>query len=311
MNNLIIVGIIFFLILTSITLLILSFAQPKQKGDIANRLEKLKTRTEIKPTQNLKESRVKIEKEIENLRKRVNPIATKISTPKLLDKYQELLIKAGKYNQNPLSLISTQILFAFGIPIFFIIVNFVIIGSSLSIVESFVIIVIMFALGYYYPVAKLKRQIDDRHKSIFRSLPDVLDLLTICLEAGMGINEALNKVSEKIRDCPLKNEFDRVLQEIQVGMPRLQALRDMSKRVGMRELTTVVIAIIQAEQMGTGLAKALKIQSEIIRELRWQKAQELAQKAPVKIIIPVALFIFPTIFVVIFGPLVIGFISGK
>jgi len=311
MNDLLIIGFIFFLIITSITLLILSFAKPKQKEDIANRLEKLKIRTETQQKQNFKESKVKIEKEINNLKKRVNPIATKISTPKLLKNYQELLIKAGKYNDNGMNLISTQVLFAFALPILFIVINFIIIGSSLSIIESFVIIIMMFALGYYYPIARLKRQIEDRQKSIFRTLPDVLDLLTICLEAGMGINEALTKVSEKMRDCPLKDEFDRVLQEIQVGMPRLQALRDMSKRVGMRELTTVIIAIIQAEQMGTGLAKALKIQSEIIRELRWQKAQELAQKAPVKIIIPVALFIFPTIFVVIFGPLVISFISGK
>jgi len=176
---------------------------------------------------------------------------------------------------------------------------------------SLTMFIIVAIIGYFYPLVKLNTMIEERKKEIFRSLPDTLDLLTVCLEAGMGINEALVKVVDKSRPTSLRDEISKTLQEIQIGNPRLQALKDLAKRIDLKELTSVIIAIIQAEKMGNSLSRTLKIQSEIIREIRWQKAQEQAQKAPVKIIIPVALFIFPTIFMVIFGPLVINYLVGN
>ncbi len=310
MNNPIIVITIFFLILASITMFILAFAKPKQKEDIATRLEKLKSTHDAgKTTQNQENKKnEKLKEELDQISKRVAPIAEKILNPKTEENYKIKLIQAGKYDTSVIAFISGRLMAAIALPLVFVVFAYAL--FEMSIEDAILCVLVMAVLGYFFPLARLNRQIQDRHKFIFRSLPDMLDLLTICLEAGMGINEALNKVVEKSRSGPLRDEIERMLREIQVGNPRLQAMRDMAKRIDLKELTSVIVAIVQAEQMGTSLAKTLKIQSEIIRDIRWQKAQELAQKAPVKLIIPVALFIFPTIFIIIFGPLVISFITS-
>jgi tight adherence protein C len=307
MNNIITVIIIFFLLLLSITMFILAFAKPKQQEDINVRLEKLRTtQAGAAPRP---EKYGKVSQEFNQVIKRVAPLAERLINPNLEENYRAKLIKAGKYQTDVITFISTCIVSAVAFPLIFVFLNYLFFDTSFE--ETFYAVTVMALLGFLYPLARLNRQVADRHKAIFRELPDILDLLTVCLEAGMGINEALTKVVEKSRPGALREEIDRTLREIQLGNPRLQALRTMAKRIDLKELSSVIVAIVQAEQMGTSLAKTLKIQSEIIREMRWQKAQEQAQKAPVKLIIPVALFIFPTIFIVIFGPLVISFIIGN
>lgn len=159
-------------------------------------------------------------------------------------------------------------------------------------------------LGYYLPMLQLKSQISRRQDSIVKSLPDALDLLTICVEAGLGFEQAMGKVYEKWDD-DLAIAFGRVLQEIQLGKRRSEALRDMSNRMDVPDVTTFVAALIQAEQLGVSIAKILRIQSDQMRVKRRQRAQEKAQQAPVKMIIPMVLLIFPSIWIVLLGPSII------
>lgn len=159
-------------------------------------------------------------------------------------------------------------------------------------------------LGYFLPILQLKSQISRRQDSITKSLPDALDLLTICVEAGLGFEQAMGKVYEKWDD-DLAMAFGRVLQEIQLGKRRGDALRDMSNRMDVPDVTSFVAALIQAEQLGVSVAKILRIQSDQMRVKRRQRAQEKAQQAPVKMMIPMVILIFPSIWIALMGPAVI------
>lgn len=164
------------------------------------------------------------------------------------------------------------------------------------------------ALGFVLPGFILGKMITARQKIILKTLPDVIDLITVIVEAGLGFDGALMKVVEK-KPGPLADEFDRVLQEIRVGRKKKDALRDMSQRLDIQDFTAFVGAIIQAEQFGVSIAQVLRIQSGQIRLKRKQRAQERAMKVPVKMLIPMVVFIFPTLFVVLLGPIVIKLIE--
>ena len=166
-----------------------------------------------------------------------------------------------------------------------------------------------FLLGYYLPLLQLKSQINRRKDAITKALPDALDLLTICVEAGLGFEQAMGMVYEKW-DNDLAMAFGRVLQEIQLGKRRSEALRDMSRRMEVPDVTSFVAALVQAEQLGVSIVKILRIQSDQMRVKRRQRAQEKAQQAPVKMIIPMVLLIFPSIWIVLLGPSVIILIES-
>ncbi|MBN2469492.1 MAG: type II secretion system F family protein [Anaerolineae bacterium] len=157
------------------------------------------------------------------------------------------------------------------------------------------------ALGYFLPSLWLKSQISRRQEHITKKLPDALDLLTICVEAGLGFDAAMGKIYEKWDD-PLSTAFGRVLQEIQLGKLRREALRDMAKSMDVSDVTSFVAAIVQAEQLGVSMSRILRVQSDQMRIKRRQRAQEKAQQAPVKMMIPMVLLIFPSIWIVLLGP---------
>jgi tight adherence protein C len=155
--------------------------------------------------------------------------------------------------------------------------------------------------GFFLPHLMLTSRITRRQKEIRKAMPDALDLLTICVEAGLGFDAAMSKVSEKW-DNELSLAFARTIREIQLGKVRRDALRDMSDRLGIPEMTSFVAAIIQSEQLGVSMAKVLRIQADQMRIKRRQRAEEEAHKAPIKMIIPMALLIFPTIMIIILTP---------
>jgi len=159
-------------------------------------------------------------------------------------------------------------------------------------------------LGYYLPALQLKGQINKRQNNILKALPDALDLLTICVEAGLGFDAAMGKVYDKW-DNDLSIAFGRVIQEIQLGKVRREALRDMASRMDVPDVTSFTAAIIQADQLGVSIAKILRIQSDQMRVKRRQRAQEKAQQAPVKMMLPMVLLIFPSIWIVLLGPSII------
>lgn len=155
--------------------------------------------------------------------------------------------------------------------------------------------------GFYVPHLVLTSRITNRQREIRKAMPDALDLLTICVEAGLGFDAAMAKVSEKW-DNQLALAFARVIKEIQLGKIRRDALKDMSDRLGIAEMTSFVAAIIQSEQLGVSMAKILRIQSDQMRVKRRQRAEEEAHKAPVKMVLPMAFLIFPTIMIIILTP---------
>lgn len=156
-------------------------------------------------------------------------------------------------------------------------------------------------IGFAFPSLWLSGRIKARQKAVFRAMPDALDLLTISVEAGLGFDAAMSKVHEKwINELAL--EFGRVIHEIRLGKLRRDALRDMSDRLGVAEMSSFVAAVIQSEQLGVSMAKVLRIQSDQMRVRRRQMAEEEAHKAPIKMVFPIALLIFPSIMIILLGP---------
>src|SRR5829696_7049326 len=158
--------------------------------------------------------------------------------------------------------------------------------------------------GYTIPEFWLGGRVKKRQKAILMMIPDALDLLTISVRAGLGFDAALGKVVEKLKG-PLTEEFRRALAEIRVGKPRRDALRDIVPRTEVPALTNFIGAIIQAEQLGVSISKVLQVQSEQLRIERRQRAEEMAAKAPIKMLFPLVGCIFPSLFIVILGPAII------
>ena len=158
--------------------------------------------------------------------------------------------------------------------------------------------------GYTIPEFWLGGRVKKRQKAILLQIPDALDLLTISVRAGLGFDGALGKVVEKLKG-PLTDEFRRALAEIRVGKARRDALRDIVPRTEVPPLTNFIGAIIQAEQLGVSISKVLQVQSEQLRIERRQRAEEMAAKAPIKMLFPLVGCIFPSLFIVILGPAII------
>jgi tight adherence protein C len=158
--------------------------------------------------------------------------------------------------------------------------------------------------GYYLPEWILRSKSGTRQHKIQRSLPDALDLLSITVEAGLGFDAAVARVARQ-SGGPLGEELHRVLQEMQIGKTRADALRDLGDRTNIPELKAFVLAMIQADIFGISIAKVLQVQAREMRIKRRQRAEEQAQKVPVKIVFPLILCIFPSLFIVVLGPAII------
>ncbi|OGO55829.1 MAG: hypothetical protein A2Z32_00490 [Chloroflexi bacterium RBG_16_69_14] len=184
-------------------------------------------------------------------------------------------------------------------------VLFVIVGVlGLPLLIGFVMVAVGGLFGYTAPEFWLGRRIRARQHAILLMIPDALDLLTISVRAGLGFDAALGKVVEKLQG-PLSDEFRRALAEVRVGKARREALRDIVPRTEVVPLTNFIGAIIQAEQLGVSISKVLQVQSEQLRIERRQRAEEMAAKAPIKMLFPLVGCIFPSLFIVILGPAII------
>jgi tight adherence protein C len=160
-------------------------------------------------------------------------------------------------------------------------------------------------LGFFGPEASLSRAINDRRKEMERTLPDIIDLLVISVEAGLGFEAAMGRVVQNVPG-ELSKEFSRTLQETRVGVSRHDALRAMSERTDVDDLNSFILSLLQADQFGVSISRMLRVQADEMRVRRRQRIQEKAFKAPVKMIFPMLLCIFPSIFIVILGPAVIS-----
>src|SRR5437870_5616199 len=159
-------------------------------------------------------------------------------------------------------------------------------------------------LGFYFPVLWLKQKVDARRNEIQKGLPDALDLLVICVDAGLGFDASLARVTDKYRNA-LSDLLSKALREVSLGRPRLEALDEMGRNSGVEDLHNFIQAVIQSEQFGTGIGKILRIQADEMRRKRRQRAQEKGAQATLKMMLPMVGCIFPTLWIVLLGPAVL------
>lgn len=170
-----------------------------------------------------------------------------------------------------------------------------------------VVVLIVAAIGYYLPNAVLSRLVFVRQREIFESFPDALDLMTVCMEAGLGTEAALNRVAEdmRLKSRALSDELHLVTLELRAGAPRERALRNLAIRTGVEEVDGFVSMIIQAERFGTSIAQSLRVHADMLRTRRRQRAEEAAAKIALKLLFPLIFCIFPSLMLVLMGPAMI------
>jgi len=232
---------------------------------------------------------------------RVGEISTRFTPQKLIEETNLKIELAG----NPIRMeASTFLASRFVIAGFFggfLFLLFLVAPTSGIKINPYIVVPLFTVLGFFFPQLWLQGKINSRQNEIRKAMPDALDLLTICVEAGLGFDAAMAKVSEKW-DNELSFSFARSIREVQLGKLRREALKDMADRIGIAEMSSFIAAVIQSEQLGVSMAKVLRIQSEQMRIKRRQMAEEKAHQAPVKMIIPMAFLTFPSIFIVLLTP---------
>lgn len=293
------IAVIIGILVLAVVLVIAGIRAPQASDPISSRLAEYSVREEAMTLEEIELSQRFYERVMLPIFNKIGEIAARFTPQATLETARLKLIKAG----NPMQMD----------PSFFIVLRFVlavVLGGGLFLVFSISgrnwlqglgISALFMALGYFLPDLWLSSKISARQKAVFRGLPDALDLLTICVEAGLGFDAAMRKVNQKWED-ELALEFGRVIQEIGLGKLRREALRDMADRLDVSEFTSFVAAVIQSEQLGVSMAKVLRIQSDQMRIRRRQMAEEEAHRAPIKMIFPIALLIFPSIMLILLGP---------
>lgn len=235
------------------------------------------------------------------LMERLAALTVKFTPQKQLEATRHALELAGQ-TTDPTQFFLQRIIFTIVFGIVGMLLGFVVLKEQTT--TAILYTVGGLVLGNYFPMLSLKSKISKRQQNIIKALPDALDLLTICVEAGLGFDAAMGKVYEKW-DNELALAFGRVLREIQLGKARRDALKDMALRMDVPDINSFTAAIIQSEQLGVSMSKILRVQSDQMRTKRRQRAQEKAQQAPVKMMIPMVLLIFPSLWIVLLGPAVI------
>ncbi len=230
-------------------------------------------------------------------------MATRFTPQNQLEQISRKLELAGKAGSIDPPMFMTS---KFGVAVVAAIGTFVIsvFVSHKPVSQAILFALIGLVVGYFFPDLWLSSAITKRQEEVRKAMPDALDLLTICVEAGLGFDSAMSNVAEKWEN-ELSMAFARAIREIQLGKLRREALRSMADRIDIGEMTSFVAAVIQSESLGVSMAKVLRIQSEQMRMLRRQRAEEKAHQAPVKMLFPMIFFIFPSIFIVLMTPAIL------
>jgi tight adherence protein C len=286
-------------VLVAIVVVIIGVRMPQSKDPIQERLSELMISEESMTLEELELSQDFAQRIIVPFFNRIGQLAQRFTPQATLESAKTRLEMAGNPMQmNPAFFLMLRFVFAFlfGTGLFLVFAR-----SGRNLVQGIGISLLFMLIGFAFPNLWLTGRMRTRQKSIFRAMPDALDLLTISVEAGLGFDAAMAKVHEKWEN-DLSLELGRVIQEIRLGKLRRDALRDMSERLGVNEMTSFVAAVIQSEQLGVSMAKVLRIQSDQMRVRRRQMAEEEAHKAPIKMVFPIALLIFPSILIILLGP---------
>lgn len=233
-------------------------------------------------------------------------IVWRLAPPKMLSHIDTQLTLAGRPGGiSAPAFLAAIVLAGIGVPFIY-----VMLGTGLGTLSpsQLLIAIVLGALCFQLPRSLLNIRVKRRQKQVQKSLPDALDLIVVCVEAGLGLDAALAKVADETQG-PLAMELRRALVESSMGKLRRTALRDMADRLQVTDLTSFVAALCQADQMGTSLAQVLRVQAAQMRVKRRQRAEQEAMRAPLKMMLPLVLFIFPAVFVVILGPAAINLMN--
>ncbi len=232
---------------------------------------------------------------------RLITLASHLAPRRNLEELQQKLEVAGRPNGwTVMDLVGLRVLSALLLGAAF----FLLLGLGPSSLGSRLLLGAAFGVvGFYVPVLWLNWRMSQRKRAILRALPDGLDMLNVCVGAGLGLDAAFSRVGERWQS-PLADEFNRVVAEIRLGKVRRQALRDLAARTDLPEVESFVAAIVQADQLGVSIAKVLRTQAEQMRIIRRQRAEELARQAAIKMLFPLVFLIFPALLAVLLGPAV-------
>jgi tight adherence protein C len=285
----------------AVMLIIIGMRDRTSNDDLQQRLAEFAERGQQATLEEIELSQPLTERVIFPLARRLGELVSRFTPQNALQSTARKLELAGNpRGLEPATFWALRIILAVAIAGFLLFIFSV--GSMQWTLSRKVLIMATFVgLGFYVPEMLITSRIQRRQKVVRKAMPDALDLLTICVEAGLGFDGAMQKVSDKW-DNELSWAFARVIREIQLGKLRREALRDMADRIGISEMTSFVAAIIQSEQLGVSMAKVLRIQADQMRIRRRQLAEEQAHQAPVKMLIPMALLIFPSICIILMTP---------
>lgn len=217
-------------------------------------------------------------------------------------KLQKQLMHAGfRSNNAPITYRAIQVFTLAGLP------ALVAVGCALTarpLKSAMLYILVAFVLGFFLPRYVLGRMVRSRQQLVRWGLADALDLMVISIEAGLGLNAAMVKVSTELKDVhpDISEEFEMANLEMRVGRDREESLRNLAERTGVDDLRSLVAMLIQTDRFGTSIAKAIRAFSDSLRTKRRQRAEQAAQKAAVKLLLPLSCFLFPTLFIAILGP---------
>lgn len=307
----IVIIVIFAVVLLAVALIYVGQRMPKQDEDpLGQRLAEFSQRGEAVSLDEIELSQPFTERVIYPVLRQLGEAAAKNTPQNALQETTRKIELAGKagFVDAPMFLASRFVAAGVLGVLVFAVAKFSIFDQTFA--RSFLYGIIAAALGFFFPQLWLSEQIKKRQLEIRKAMPDALDLLTICVEAGLGFDAAMSNVAQKW-DNELSLAFARAIREIQLGKVRREALKTMSDRIDLAEMTSFVAAIIQSEQLGVSMAKVLRIQADQMRMRRRQYAEELAHQAPVKMLIPMIVFIFPSIFIVLMTPAVLRIMESN
>lgn len=294
------------LIVIAAALVFIGMRETSGRDPLSERLAEYAERGEVTSLEEIELSQPFFERVVYPIARNFSNLAVRFTPQNAIDQARRQLDMAGAPRWlDPTMFLASRFLFPLILGGAMLLILSIAPTASVLSVRSLGLVGLMVFAGFILPNSLLSRRIRQRQKQVLNAMPDSLDLLTICVEAGLGFDAAMRKVVEKW-DNELAKAFARVLQEIQLGKLRRQALRDMADRLGVPEMDSFVAAVIQSEQLGVSMARVLRVQSDAMRIKRRQRAEENAQRAPVKMLFPMAFLIFPTIMIVLLGPAILN-----
>jgi len=224
-------------------------------------------------------------------------------------KYVKMLVAAGIRKERVPVFLGVKILLAIILPALYLILYGIPVEKDNT---MRILLVLFFAiLGFLLPTYWVRRKAKKRKEDIFHDLPDVLDLMTVCVESGLSMDGSMVRICDEpfFKKSPLVREMNIAIQETRAGKPRIEALRDMGERAQVDDLKSFGAMLVQTERLGTSLAQSLRVHSDSLRTIRRQRAEEAAAKLPVKLLFPLVFLIFPALLVIILGPAVLRIIK--